>query len=546
MEAEQNGKKRRKINPSSNVAPLACTNCNRRHIKCDGKLPCKSCISSSLECVFPQTVKKRGPQPGEKKQLEALVKDMATELAALREQRDYWQQRAVYLESMYGNMSSSSSTEGQESFLQAVVPLIAATQSPRAEIGLSLSIDISEFLRAFEQTAAPMVGMMPPAFDHFTFSNSIPTGSNLQLLAMISTGARALGRSDIAEEYFQKAITMSNSLFGSVSADVASAFNLMSLLFIVSGVESEALLYANTSNRMLGTLIQSPPQQESQLVQLKQQYLLSRITQAEGHVTNMPHQHDLFVNLLTELGGSPSDSDPTISIQAMAILAKTRAWITVNGASLDQNKLLAQLASQLALLQRAENMYLSALRHSGASASQFAGFHARLRTFIGSMRAALYASAGLTEIAVGMSESLLEELRESPSQPFLIGIDSIFAATSLAEAMLRCGRLVEFGECCALLSRYASGFPIASMIVDQLKAAIPQPTEAFTDSSSPTSSADFDFSAQSPDSVSGHTLGDVVSELQQIIGDVDAVDESQPPPDLTSEALASSDYFDFR
>jgi hypothetical protein len=196
---------------------------------------------------------------------------------------------------------------------------------------------------------------------------------------MISTGARALGRSDIAEEYFQKAITMSNSLFSCASADVAAAFNLISLLFIVSGVESEALLYANTSNRMLGSLSNSENQSESQRVQIKQQLLLSRITQAEGHVTNMPHQHDLFSNLLTELGGSPSETDPTISMQAMAILAKTRAWITVNGASLDQSRLLAQLASQLALLQRAENMYLSALRHSGASAAQFAGFHARLR-----------------------------------------------------------------------------------------------------------------------------------------------------------------------
>jgi hypothetical protein len=167
------------------------------------------------------------------------------------------------------------------------------------------------------------------------------------------------------------------------------------------------------------------------------------------------------------------------------------------------------------------------------------------RTFIGSMRAALYASAGLTEIAVGMSESLLEELRESPSQPLLIGIDSIFAATSLAEAMLRCGRLAEFGECCALLSRYASGFPIASVIVEQLKAAIQQPAEASSGSSSPGRTPDFDFSAQSPESGSTPVLGDVVAELQGIIGDMDHMDAAQSPPEFSDEALPSTDFFDF-
>jgi hypothetical protein len=111
---------------------------------------------------------------GEKKQLEALVKDMAAELAALREQRDYWQQKASYLESMQQNMASYSG-EGQELMLSAMAPFIASHQSPRAEIGLSYSIDISEFLRAFEQTAALMVGILPPAFDHYSFANSLRT-----------------------------------------------------------------------------------------------------------------------------------------------------------------------------------------------------------------------------------------------------------------------------------------------------------------------------------------------------------------------------------
>lgn len=168
---------------------------------------------------------------------------------------------------------------------------------------------------------------------------------------------------------------MSNGLFGQVSADVAGAFNLISLLFTVAGVEHEAILYANTSNRMLESLVRTD---SSQNAQLQQQLLLSRITHAEGHVTNMPQQHDLFAKLVNELGTGSSESD---TMHALAILGKTRAWITVNASSLDQQQLLAQLASQLALLQRAENMYTSSLRSKRAcmSTTTYTATQARIR-----------------------------------------------------------------------------------------------------------------------------------------------------------------------
>lgn len=159
------------------------------------------------------------------------------------------------------------------------------------------------------------------------------------------------------------------------------------------------------------------------------------------------------------------------------------------------------------------------------------------------MRAALYASAGLAEIAVGMFESLLADLGGGlgGNQPFLIGIDSIIAATSLAEAMLRCGRVVEFNECCTVLSRYASGFPIAGMIVEQLKAAASPVAPSHSSSSS--SSNDYSplSSSVSPSdppnsSTSPTEEENVIAELQELIG-AGAQEDAHFFPAAPSESL---------
>lgn len=193
---------------------------------------------------------------------------------------------------------------------------------------------------------------------------------------MICTGARALGQAHVADEFFQQAISMSNSLLSANSHEVASALNLMSLLFVVGGVEHDALFYANSAVRMLDAVSATTDSESPIHLVLRQQRVLSRITYAEGHVSDMALQHDLFSTLLNELG-NPGGSDPTIPFHALAILGKTRAWIAVNTATLSTPQLLAQLAGQLALLQRAENQYLAALRASPLASD--APFNARLR-----------------------------------------------------------------------------------------------------------------------------------------------------------------------
>lgn len=168
------------------------------------------------------------------------------------------------------------------------------------------------------------------------------------------------------------------------------------------------------------------------------------------------------------------------------------------------------------------------------------------------MRAALYASAGLAEIAVGMADSLLCDLRGTPEQPALIGIDSIFAATSLAEAMLKSSRMIEFEECCSLLSHYATGFPIAAVIVQQLKyAANPSSVAAAAASGaavsipprqSPASTSDHlspatsdHFSPATSDSL--HLFADQDSVVAELSGLLDSMDESPGQDSLSDQAL---------
>ncbi|CAG8707408.1 11063_t:CDS:1 [Gigaspora margarita] len=41
----------------------ACTNCQRRHIRCSGAVTCENCIKRNLYCEFVGQNKKRGPKP---------------------------------------------------------------------------------------------------------------------------------------------------------------------------------------------------------------------------------------------------------------------------------------------------------------------------------------------------------------------------------------------------------------------------------------------------------------------------------------------------
>ncbi|KAJ9097605.1 hypothetical protein QFC21_004639 [Naganishia friedmannii] len=41
----------------------ACDQCNRRRVKCDGQLPCRTCVKGYVECTFVKPVLKKGPAP---------------------------------------------------------------------------------------------------------------------------------------------------------------------------------------------------------------------------------------------------------------------------------------------------------------------------------------------------------------------------------------------------------------------------------------------------------------------------------------------------
>ncbi|CAG8644749.1 12220_t:CDS:1 [Gigaspora margarita] len=43
-------------------ATKACTNCQRKHIRCSGKATCNHCALHGIECIFTNSGKKRGPR----------------------------------------------------------------------------------------------------------------------------------------------------------------------------------------------------------------------------------------------------------------------------------------------------------------------------------------------------------------------------------------------------------------------------------------------------------------------------------------------------
>jgi hypothetical protein len=40
----------------------ACNSCRQRKVKCNGRIPCLSCSTSQLSCVYSQSINRRGPK----------------------------------------------------------------------------------------------------------------------------------------------------------------------------------------------------------------------------------------------------------------------------------------------------------------------------------------------------------------------------------------------------------------------------------------------------------------------------------------------------
>lgn len=53
---------------------LACDECHKRRIKCDGQSPCGTCIRNMNYCAVSRKISKRGPKAGHIEFLESRVK----------------------------------------------------------------------------------------------------------------------------------------------------------------------------------------------------------------------------------------------------------------------------------------------------------------------------------------------------------------------------------------------------------------------------------------------------------------------------------------
>jgi hypothetical protein len=53
---------------------LACDECHKRRIKCDGLSPCSQCVKNMTKCTISRKLAKRGPKAGHIEYLEARVK----------------------------------------------------------------------------------------------------------------------------------------------------------------------------------------------------------------------------------------------------------------------------------------------------------------------------------------------------------------------------------------------------------------------------------------------------------------------------------------
>lgn len=119
---------------------------------------------------------------GEKKQLEKLVATLGEELAALRDQRDFWQHRAQFLENLMVSLPDPGVDVDLDSALALAVAPLASAPLP-AESGLAFCVDVSAFLQAYEKTAAPLLGMHAPPIDRHSFARLERTHPAVRLAA---------------------------------------------------------------------------------------------------------------------------------------------------------------------------------------------------------------------------------------------------------------------------------------------------------------------------------------------------------------------------
>lgn len=53
---------------------LACDECHKKRIKCDGQVPCSNCIRSMSYCEIARQITKRGPKAGYVEKLESRIR----------------------------------------------------------------------------------------------------------------------------------------------------------------------------------------------------------------------------------------------------------------------------------------------------------------------------------------------------------------------------------------------------------------------------------------------------------------------------------------
>eukprot|EP01102_Stenamoeba_stenopodia_P014049 TRINITY_DN4635_c0_g1_i2.p1 TRINITY_DN4635_c0_g1~~TRINITY_DN4635_c0_g1_i2.p1 ORF type:complete len:586 (+),score=120.58 TRINITY_DN4635_c0_g1_i2:75-1832(+) len=471
------------------IASVACDTCRQKHRKCDGKQPkCSECIQSgATECVYPMTVRKRGPPKGEKKELEKRIQMLLEKVAAQEEELNRLKSNQKEEEQEH-EQEGHSLVSYQPKDVQ-LSPLI--TSANRA---FACASHINMLLNGYNMSLRPLLMITVPSFDlDELITERKGTSFNeplcMQIYTMAALGAMALGKLEFADTFAMTARNIAKEWFDKADINAATCFALLTYYCIGAGQFEAGMNYTFLLRAMTKTIreqVKGKTQGKaldygpsSNLHKELMANHLDQITVLVGFCRDPQSQECALREVVRDIEGYTFQTPQTKMNLVLALIGRVKASILLdelNGGSLQE------LPAHLRTIDRAESLCKEVMDIALASKivddTRYRELESRLRILSKGLRAMVYAAGGYQDVVSSLTNEVLSSLSVSNG---LVHIDSFFSLHFCLEAhRFAFPKSMPPPQMLFLMQKYVKHYPVWNIILGKIGLQITQNAEGAT------------------------------------------------------------------
>jgi hypothetical protein len=230
----------------TSTVSLACSNCRKKHVKCDGKQPCTRCKVNNQECSFEQSEKKRGPVVGKLASVRKGLSSLKDELAKQKELAEEWERKYKAL---------TASREGLQ--------LMNLSKHAKTNALLAMSYTFNDYVNKYYAYAFPFFKVAPPIQHVDQFAQNQDPAKMSCMYAMLGTVAMTVGNTGQVREFISTAKALVTPIYDSMDPFVATTHTILSRVFLLVGDYERSNFYNAMAMTIANNLL---ARRESQVV----------------------------------------------------------------------------------------------------------------------------------------------------------------------------------------------------------------------------------------------------------------------------------------